>query len=1365
MHYIRHSTEFSPLARVCVVGVSLIFLMLTPAYAQEADVLTGRVLDESGQPVIGARVEAVSIETEITRSALTDRAGRYLINFPDGGGRYLLRVTFIGKADVVRTLVREGGEELLIANVTMGTQAITIDALTAIARRPQPSSARTGEQSTELSQDLLNRLPLPDLDPNMLAQLAAGVVTTELDSLTGRSGFSVSGMSELLNQIVLDGMILGESTLQIPQEGVRRTSVTTSTFDAARGGFAGGQVSMTTARGYNRVGGALTYSLDNDAFQLGSAATVNAYSRHNVSAAIGGPLLQNEAFYNVSFGLQRSVNHRFALSPNDEISALRAGVAMDSIGRFVNALSTYGIPVNTNGQYDHLRDNVMLQLRTDWNMVRRENQQHTLSLRLNGSRSAEDSTRISALDLTQHGGNTEGDNWAAALSVSSRFGTNWTNALAFSFNESWNESLPFLELPEGRVRVTSEFRDATRGTQTLVFGGNRSMPSEGYRKGMQLSNDLSFLLPIGSQVHRLKVGGMLQGTRNVNRSADNIFGSFLYNSIQDLENNRPVRYERTLAEITSRYASTLAGLYIGDTWRVSQKLELTGGLRWDRTVMHQAPAYNPAIEAAFGRRTDVEPVATTLSPRLGFNYRIAAAEGTRGAKTLTGGVGLFAGQTPTNIFVDASRQTGLAGAEQRLVCIGAATPIPDWDLYLTNPAAIPDECADGSAGRLSQSLRTPTVSLIDPNQSMPASLRAEIGYRTRLPFNLSANFRYSFARGIGLWGYYDINLDDAQYVTLANEARPFFGDATSIVSTTGQTTFATSRRYSQFGHVFDVRADRTSAAHQLITQVMGQLPKNFTLSTNYTLSFARDNGGSFGSPTAADPNEPEWAPSSNDRRHTLNLTIAKAFSPEIEITAIGRMSSGAPFTPIVAGDINGDGLNNDRAFIFNPSDSDAAVAAGMTNLLNTVPAEIADCLRDQVGRIAGRNSCRAAWSHALDMRASIRPNLPRIERRLTISIDANNILRGEAARVDNRLLEARGFNSATNGFIYEVNEAFGQNRRGASAIRNPFALRLTARLAVGGQTFQNNRGFGSPMAARDLAGAAGGDGSGRGGFGQGGGGFMGMFRREANELDRDSIVARAYSNPLRDITARADTLKLTADQRTQLSAQADSLDALLNARRDSLRRALESIDFTQFQQMIQRREREGPPMDGAGPPPGFEIMQQLQRVMQPVNEAARRDIGSALQKARAALSADQWQQLPLSVRSAASAAAAAGRGGNVVAIIDRMLANPIPVLLELKDSLALSADQVTRVQHMSAALQEKLTKRREELGRKLENVSAQQQTQLFFELQPIIESTRREISNALAGVQKALTPEQWAKVPEQIRNPLQRGERQMRREP
>ncbi len=1358
-------------------GGALFFVLIllatirSAAFAQGADLITGRVVDADAHPVLGARVEAISVETEITRSAITDRNGRFMISFPDGGGRYLLRVTFIGKGTAVRTLVREGDEELLVANVTLSDQAIALDPLNVTARRPQPGRGQTAEQSTELSQDLLNRLPIADLDPNTLAQLAAGVLATSLDSLTGKSGFSVAGMSDLLNQVLLDGMILGESGLQVPQEGVRRTTVTTSTFDASRGGFAGGQVTMTSTRGNNRSGGALSYSLDDDAFQLGSAATVNAYSRQIMGGALGGPLLRNKLFYNIAGSVQHNVNHRFALAANDPISALRAGVSGDSINRFLSALNTFGVPVVGDGRYNQLRDNISAQLRLDWNMVQRDNQSHTLSLRLNGSNSNEDSTRINTLDLTQHGGEVEGDNWAAALTFNSRFGASWTNALTASFNESWNEALPYITMPEGRVLVTSDFEDATRGTQTLVFGGNRNMPSDAYRKGLQLSNDLSFLLPIGPQLHRLKLGGLLQKARNVSRSLDNIYGSFTFNSLDQLEQNRPVRFERTIADETARTGSLNGGLYLGDTWRISDPFEITAGLRWDYTHMAQTPAYNPAVESAFGRRTDIEPVASSFSPRLGFNYRFAASQGVRSARTLSGGIGMFAGQLPSNIFAAAARQTGLSAAEQRLVCIGSATPIPDWDLYISDAAAIPSACADGSTGNPLAS-RLPTVTLINPDQNMPASLRAELGYRTRLPLNINANVRYGYSRGVGLWGYYDINLNQARSFQLATEQRPFFGDASAVVPATGQTSLVASRLHAQFGNVYDIRADRASATHQVTTQLSGSLPKGITLMANYTLSFARDQGsGNFMSaPTAGNPNQVEWAPSSRDRRHTINVTASKAITAEVEITAMARLSSGTPFTPTVIGDINGDGLNNDRAFIFDAATaSDSAVARGMARLLDEVPGRVAACLRSQAGRIAQRNSCRDAWSRSLDMRAGIRPNLPGLQRRFTVSIDANNILNGldqlfngdnlkgwgENQRVENRLLHVRGFNTATNSFVYEVNEAFGQNRRGASIVRNPFALRISARIAIGGQPFLSNRGFGGPiMMGGDFGGMRGERAAGGGfrlaGGGGAGGGIMGLLRDEAGQLNADSIAARAFANPLRDILARADSLGLSEAQRASLAAIADSLDTRLNEHKLALRKALADIDLS----ALARRRPAGPPrLEMGGPPPELD---RLQRALQPAQEAGRKDIALALQSARGALSAAQWQQLPFALRTAAGAS---GRGFNAVGLIDRMLANPIPVLLALKDTLALTPAQVRQIETISGDLQKKLTKQRAELGKKLDDMSGQDQARVFVELQPAIESTRQEISGAMQRVQKVLTAEQWQKLPVRVRNPLQRVER------
>ncbi|HEY8484455.1 MAG TPA: TonB-dependent receptor [Longimicrobiales bacterium] len=1199
--------------------------------AQEADVLTGRVVDADGRPVVGARVEAMSIETEITRSVLTDSNGRYMILFPDGGGRYVLRVSFIGMAPVVRTVVREAEEELLVADVTLAPEPIALEAITVQAPGRPPGRGDAGEESTDLPQELVNRLPLPDLDPNTLALLAAGVVATELDSLSGRMGFSVAGMSELLNQITLDGIILGEGGLAVPEEGVRRTQVTTSTFDVSRGGFAGGQVSMTTARGNNRTAGSLSYRLDDDALQLRSVATANAFTRHNLGGSIGGPIIRNRLFYNFAFQFAHNTDHRFALAADDPLAAERSGVSVDSIARFLSILQgRYGVPTaGQTGPYDQLGRDLRLQGRLDWNIVQSRAQSHTLAARFNLSVNGQDSTRISPLDLAHHGGETERNSRMAALTLNSRLGTSWTNALNLSFSESWNDALPFIEMPEGLVRVTSVFEDGTRGTRNLVFGGNRTMPSEGRSRDFQLSNDLSFLLPVGGQLHRLKLGASLQRSRDETRSTDQIFGSFWFASLQDFEENRPERYERALTARETRASRLHAGLYIGDTWRVSQPLEITLGLRWDYSRLDERPAYNPAVEEAFGRRTDVQPAASGLSPRLGFTYRLSRPG--EPVRSLSGGIGLFAGRAPTNLFTAAVRQTGLSDAEQRLVCVGEATPIPDWELYLEDPSAVPTTCADGTSPTLS--LRVPTVTLLDPDQALPTSLRIDLGYRRPLPFGLNGSIRYTYSHGYGLWGYRDLNLDESKVFLLGNEGRPFFGDLSAIVPSTGAVSMASSRRHAAFGHVLDVASDRQSSAHQVTLQASGRVSPRVMVNANYTLLFSRDQGsGSFaGVPTAGTPNEAEWAASSNDRRHTLNLVVGYAVTPEFEVTALGRISSGLPFTPLVDRDINGDGARNDRAFVFDPATvADTAVAAGMRRLLATVPGRIRACLESQFGRIAERNSCRDGWTQTLDLRASLRPNLPGLERRLTISIDTRNALTaldrlihgsagmkgwGEGRRADATLLEVRGFDPETRSFRYAVNEGFGQARRGPNAFRNPFSITISARVAIGGQPFLTNRGFGDGPVA--------GMGPRRGG---GGGRALGGFFGPGAER-------------------------------------------------------------------------------GAG-----------------------------------------------------------GRAGgfNAVGLLDRMLANPLPVLLELKDTLGLTAEQVEKIQALSAALQEKLNRRREELGKRFDNLRGEEMGRVFRDIQPEIEATRREVAEALRAVEQILTAEQWSRVPARIRNPFrppQRSER------
>ncbi len=100
-------------------AVILVLSLLSPArvFAQvgsTTDILMGQVTGLDSQYVAGARIEATSVETGITRTKTTGADGRYTIVFPDGGGTYRITVRAIGMAPVTRNVQRQGDEDRLI---------------------------------------------------------------------------------------------------------------------------------------------------------------------------------------------------------------------------------------------------------------------------------------------------------------------------------------------------------------------------------------------------------------------------------------------------------------------------------------------------------------------------------------------------------------------------------------------------------------------------------------------------------------------------------------------------------------------------------------------------------------------------------------------------------------------------------------------------------------------------------------------------------------------------------------------------------------------------------------------------------------------------------------------------------------------------------------------------------------------------------------------------------------------------------------------------------------------------------------------------------------------------------------------------
>src|SRR5262249_2045406 len=129
--------------------------------------------------------------------------------------------------------------------------------------------------------------------------------------------------------------------------------------------------------------------------------------------------------------------------------------------------------------------------------------------------------------------------------------------------ESEIRTTPFDQLPEGSVRVASALSDGATSVKSLSFGGS-PVQSLQLDRGVQLTNQLSWYTL--DNTHTIKLTSSIQRDGFRTEVGQSLFGTFSYNSLADLEANRPASFTRTLGE-TTRSGSQIAGaLSLGDYW-------------------------------------------------------------------------------------------------------------------------------------------------------------------------------------------------------------------------------------------------------------------------------------------------------------------------------------------------------------------------------------------------------------------------------------------------------------------------------------------------------------------------------------------------------------------------------------------------------------------------------------------------------------------------------------------------------------------------------------------------------------------------------------------------------------------------------
>jgi hypothetical protein len=1044
------------------------------AGAQETDVIRGRVTGPDSAALEGVTVTVTSISGNVSRTARTDSNGRFTVTFPGGDGDYMVSFASLGFAAKRFEVKRSADEDVLVADARLARVGTVLDPVQVTGQRERvPRNAVTPDVSgTEQS---LNN---PAVPANLLGDLAAMAASLPgVQSVPGQDGaadgYSVLGLGADQNNTTLNGMQFGGSSL--PRDAAVGSSLITSPYDVSRGGFSGAQFTLRTRPGSNFITRGMSLNVDAPQLQWSDRASQSLgqeYSNLSLGGTVSGPIRFDKAFYNVSYQLGRRANDLQTLLTTDARGLHAAGVAADSVTRFLSLLQTAGIPLSTGGTGSHrMSDQGSLFGSLDFAPPSSSTGQ-ALNITFNGNWNDQSPATGLATELPSH----SGDRTSLRGGVQARHNVYVRNTIlsetSLGFSRSRAEATPFLLMPGGLVRVNSTFDDGASGVQNLLFGGSQALNSTQTTNTANFLNQLSWVSL--NNKHRIKLTSELRRDESAQEQSTNVLGTFSFNSLADLEAGRPASFSRQLSPRVRDVGQLVGAISLGDSYRRTPNLQLQYGLRLDGNHFLTEPAANPEVETLLGVSNDRTPNRLYLSPRLGFSWtygtaaQIAGFEGAaRGPRAVVrGGIGVFQNMPATGIVGAAIDNTGLAGAVQQLTCVGLAAPTPSWQAYAADASTIPTRCADGTTGSVFAN-SAPNVTLFAKDYSAPRSVRSNLQWNGPILGNrFSATVDGTFSLNLNQSGNLDLNFIPVTRFTLADEGgRPVFVQSTSIVPATGANASQDARVTPKFSRVTELRSDLESRSAQLTFRLA---PTTFSSSLTWGLSYVysnvREQFRGFTS-TAGNPLATEWGRASFDSRHQLVYNLGYNFFDFVRVNWFGSFRSGTPFTPMIAGDVNGDGFQNDRAFVFNPqSATDPAVASAMTSLLENGSDVARDCLSRQLGQLATRNSCQGPWISNASMSISFNPVKVRMPQRATLSLQLTNPLGaadllvhgsnnlrgwGQPSFPDQSLLYVRGFDPATQRYRYEVNQRFGATNQALGGFRSPVTLTAMLRFDVG----------------------------------------------------------------------------------------------------------------------------------------------------------------------------------------------------------------------------------------------------------------------------------------------------------------------------
>lgn len=593
-----------PMTKFTVAAMLIFALAVTDSRAQgRGSAISGRITDQSGGAVSGARIEVVQVSTGQVRVAFSAEKGLYRIPLLEVG---IYRVTALKdgfKASRHETVILELDREAVVDHILQIGNLTESIVVSGQAREIEAApSALTGLVDSRT----IKQLPLNGRDFIQLATLQAGTVVDRSRTNNAVQGYglniSISGSRPVQNNFRLDGVSMNShdgstpgsiNGLNLGVDAIQEFSVLASTYSAQYGRAAGGVVNAVTKSGSNEFHGNAFYFHRNDnldARNFFDPAEPPEFRRHQFGGSLGGPILGNKVFFFVNYEGLREARGNTTINTTMTAEARKGNlidgnVEVDPV--IAKVADLYPLPnagiLGDTGLFvfpnDRISNENFATTRIDYALKDGD--------RLLARYSFDDGSGLSESDFAL--GTTESHRrmQSAAIEETHIFSPDLLNVARLGFLRTYTidglfkTRTPATDDPDLAFLPQSSVVGPILVTGLTDFpGGTGALPTElRIFDSYQLSDDLTWLCGR----HSFKFGGVLERTHSNLDSQTRQMGDFRFRSIAKFLTNTPDRFRAQLpgSDTIRGLRQWIAAFYLQDTWQVSRRLTLDMGVRWE----------------------------------------------------------------------------------------------------------------------------------------------------------------------------------------------------------------------------------------------------------------------------------------------------------------------------------------------------------------------------------------------------------------------------------------------------------------------------------------------------------------------------------------------------------------------------------------------------------------------------------------------------------------------------------------------------------------------------------------------------------------------------------------------------------------